>query len=79
MWNENMKSLCRSERLYPYNALKSLIIEELETEKILNMNYIAENISVIKNRMIEAVKGKRRNPNEVKLLLATKTVPAEGD
>ncbi|MDO4763343.1 MAG: YggS family pyridoxal phosphate-dependent enzyme [Flavobacteriaceae bacterium] len=42
------------------------------------MNHIAQNISVIKNRIIEACKKSGRNPDEVKLLLATKTVEAEG-
>lgn len=39
--------------------------------------FIAENIQVIQQRIDEACKASRRDPREVKLLLATKTVPAE--
>jgi pyridoxal phosphate enzyme (YggS family) len=39
--------------------------------------FIAENIQVIQQRIDEACKTNRRDPREVKLLLATKTVPAE--
>lgn len=39
--------------------------------------FIAENIQVIQQRIDEACKASRRDPHEVKLLLATKTVPAE--
>ena len=39
--------------------------------------FIAENIQVIQQRIDEACKTNRRDPCEVKLLLATKTVPAE--
>ena len=41
------------------------------------MNEIAQNIAEIKGRMAEACKKAGRNPEEVKLLLATKTVPAD--
>ena len=41
------------------------------------MNEIAQNIAEIKARMAEACKKAGRNPEEVKLLLATKTVPAD--
>ena len=41
------------------------------------MNEIAQNIVEIKARMAEACKKVGRNPEEVKLLLATKTVPAD--
>lgn len=41
------------------------------------MNEIAQNIAEIKSRMAEACKKAGRNPEEVKLLLATKTVPAD--
>ena len=41
------------------------------------MNEIARNIAEIKARMAEACKKAGRNPEEVKLLLATKTVPAD--
>ncbi|MBB1646548.1 YggS family pyridoxal phosphate-dependent enzyme [Sphingobacterium sp. UME9] len=39
--------------------------------------FIAENIQVIQQRIDETCKASRRDPREVKLLLATKTVPAE--
>lgn len=39
--------------------------------------FIAENIQFIQQRIDEACKASRRDPHEVKLLLATKTVPAE--
>lgn len=42
------------------------------------MNHIAQNIAEIKRRMTEACKKAGRNPEDVKLLLATKTVSAEG-
>ena|SRR6218665_166863 len=38
---------------------------------------IKNNLSVIRNRILTACKTSNRNPSEVKLLLATKTVPAE--
>lgn len=38
---------------------------------------ILRNIAIIKERISKACKQSGRNPNEVKLLLATKTVPAE--
>ncbi len=38
---------------------------------------IIENIAIIKERISNACINSNRNPNEVKLLLATKTVPAE--
>lgn len=38
---------------------------------------ILQNIAVIQERINNACKENSRNPNEVKLLLATKTVPAE--
>lgn len=41
------------------------------------MNKIAENIAHIKQRMTEACHQCGRNPNEVKLLLATKTIDPE--
>lgn len=41
------------------------------------MNDIVRNIAQIKSRMKEACKKSRRNFEDVKLLLATKTVPAE--
>ena len=41
------------------------------------MNEIAQNIAEIKARMAEACKKAGRNPEEVKLLLATKTVSAD--
>ena len=41
------------------------------------MNEIAQNIAEIKGRMAEACKKAGRNPEEVKLLLATKTVSAD--
>ena len=41
------------------------------------MNEIAQNIAEIKSRMAEACKKAGRNPEEVKLLLATKTVTAD--
>ena len=41
------------------------------------MNEIAQNIAEIKSRMAEACKKAGRTPEEVKLLLATKTVPAD--
>ena len=41
------------------------------------MNEIAQNIAEIKGRMAEACKKAGRNPEEVKLLLATKTVPED--
>lgn len=41
------------------------------------MNEIAQNIAEIKARMAEACKKAGRKPEEVKLLLATKTVPAD--
>ncbi|WP_343555021.1 YggS family pyridoxal phosphate-dependent enzyme [Sphingobacterium sp.] len=39
---------------------------------------ITENIRIIQQRIDKACKANNRNPQEVKLLLATKTVPAEG-
>jgi pyridoxal phosphate enzyme (YggS family) len=39
--------------------------------------FISENINRIKQRIAEACKVSNRDPNQVKLLLATKTVPAE--
>ena len=41
------------------------------------MNEIIEKLNQINNRIKEACNKAGRNPNEVKLLLATKTVPAE--
>lgn len=41
------------------------------------MNKILHNLSLIKERINNACKANNRNPNEVKLLLATKTVPQE--
>lgn len=41
------------------------------------MDSIIQNIAVIKERINNACKENGRNPDEVKLLLATKTVPAE--
>ena len=41
------------------------------------MNHIIENIAQIRNRIIGAALAAGRNPEEVKLLLATKTVSAE--
>lgn len=41
------------------------------------MNHIIENIAQIKKRIAKAAKAAGRNPAEVKLLLATKTVSAE--
>ena len=41
------------------------------------MSYIIENIEQIKQRIDEAASRVDRNPEEVKLLLATKTVSAE--
>ncbi|HMV13753.1 MAG TPA: YggS family pyridoxal phosphate-dependent enzyme [Chitinophagales bacterium] len=41
------------------------------------MNNIVSNIQAIQNRINEACEKANRNPNEVKLLLATKTVSAE--
>ena len=41
------------------------------------MNGILENISQIQKRIHKACEENGRNPNDVKLLLATKTVPAE--
>lgn len=38
---------------------------------------IKDNLSIIRNRIANACKTSNRNPSEVKLLLATKTVPAE--
>lgn len=38
---------------------------------------ILQNIAIIRERIDKACKESSRNPNEVKLLLATKTVPAE--
>ncbi|MCD1116575.1 YggS family pyridoxal phosphate-dependent enzyme [Chryseobacterium turcicum] len=38
---------------------------------------IKKNIAIIQERIINACKQSNRNPDEVKLLLATKTVPAE--
>ena len=43
----------------------------LTFEKITKMNEIAQNIAEIKARMAEACKKAGRNPEEVKLLLAT--------
>ena len=42
-----------------------------------DMNSITNNILQIRNRMREASIRANRNPDEVKLLLATKTVSAE--
>jgi len=41
------------------------------------MNDIEQHIRIIKNRIAEACKKSNRNPNEVRLLLATKTVSPE--
>lgn len=41
------------------------------------MNNIKANLEAIKSRIIQASLKAGRNPNEVKLMLATKTVPAE--
>ncbi|NLZ96061.1 MAG: YggS family pyridoxal phosphate-dependent enzyme, partial [Bacteroidales bacterium] len=41
------------------------------------MNHIIENIAQIRRQIEEAALGVGRNPDEVKLLLATKTVSAE--
>lgn len=41
------------------------------------MNEIIENLNQINNRIENACKKAGRNPNEVKLLLVAKTVPAE--
>ncbi len=41
------------------------------------MNEIIANLNQINNRIEDACKKAGRNPKEVKLLLATKTVPAE--
>ena len=41
------------------------------------MENILENIAVIKNRIAAACQRAHRNPEEVKLLLATKTVTPE--
>lgn len=40
-------------------------------------NQIIENITIIKERISNACKESGRNPDDVKLLLATKTIPAE--
>ncbi len=39
--------------------------------------FITENIRIIQQRIDKACKANQRDPREVKLLLATKTVPAE--
>jgi PLP dependent protein len=39
--------------------------------------FITENIRIIQQRIDKSCKANQRDPREVKLLLATKTVPAE--
>jgi uncharacterized pyridoxal phosphate-containing UPF0001 family protein len=67
MASENGKSF--------YTIAKAGKLYYLSTSQI--MNDIVSNIHSIRNRILNACKNVNRNPQEVKLLLATKTVSAQ--